>query len=189
MVVKEVCVQEKSMKDSKKKYPVFSLERFYPERWENNTYRIDFEELYRKGFRGVIFDIDNTLVPHGAPATREAIRLFRKLRRIGFKTCLLSNNRKARVAPFAEAVGSDYIENARKPSVKNHRKACEIMGITEDQAVFVGDQLFTDVYGAKKAGIYQILVKPIHPKEEIQIVLKRKLEKIVLDSYTRKKKR
>ena len=63
------------------------------------------------------------------------------------------------------------------------------MGITEDQAVFVGDQLFTDIYGAKKAGIYQILVKPIHPKEEIQIVLKRKLEKIVLDSYTRKKKK
>ena len=35
----------------KRKYGVFSLERFYPERWENNTYRIDFEDLYRKGFR------------------------------------------------------------------------------------------------------------------------------------------
>ena len=61
------------------------------------------------------------------------------------------------------------------------------MGISRDEAVFVGDQLFTDVYGAKRYGIYQILVKPIHPKEEIQIVLKRKLEKIVLSSYAKKK--
>ena len=61
------------------------------------------------------------------------------------------------------------------------------MGISRDEAVFVGDQLFTDVYGAKRSGIYQILVKPIHPKEEIQIVLKRKLEKIVLSSYAKKK--
>ena len=95
---------------NRKKYRLFSLERFYPERVENSTYRIDFEELYRKGYRGVIFDIDNTLVPHGAPATKEAVRFFKKLRRIGFRTCLLSNNRKARVVPFAEAVGSDYIE-------------------------------------------------------------------------------
>ncbi|HIX77164.1 MAG TPA: YqeG family HAD IIIA-type phosphatase [Candidatus Fusicatenibacter merdavium] len=172
---------------NRKKYRLFSFERFYPERIENSTYRIDFEELYRKGYRGVIFDIDNTLVPHGAPATKEAVRFFKKLRRIGFRTCLLSNNRKARVVPFAEAVGSDYIENAHKPSIKNYRKACEKMGVATEEAVFVGDQLFTDVYGAKRAGIYQILVKPIHPKEEIQIVLKRKLEKIVLSSYTREK--
>lgn len=170
-------------------YGIFSLEHFYPDRMENSTYRIDFEKLYRKGYRGVIFDIDNTLVPHGAPATREAVRFFNRLRKIGFQTCLLSNNRKSRVAPFAEAVGSAYIENAHKPSVRNYRKACEVMGISEEKAVFVGDQLFTDVYGAKRAGIYQILVKPIHPKEEIQIVLKRRLEKIVLSSYLKKKDR
>lgn len=166
----------------------FSLERFYPDRLENSTYRIDFEALYRDGYRGVIFDIDNTLVPHGAPATKEAVRFFNRLRKIGFHTCLLSNNRKARVEPFAEKVGSLYIENAHKPSVKNYRKACGLMGVSEEQAVFVGDQLFTDVYGAKKAGIYHILVRPIHPKEEIQIVLKRRLEKIVLSSWEKSQK-
>lgn len=87
---------------------------------------------------------------------------------------------------FAEAVGSAYIANAHKPSTGNYLKACEVMGISRDEAVFVGDQLFTDVYGAKRSGIYQILVKPIHPKEEIQIVLKRKLEKIVLSSYAKR---
>ena len=163
------------------------FDSFFPDEYVASTYVIPFEKLYEEGYRGVIFDIDNTLVPHGAPATKEAVRFFKKLRRIGFRTCLLSNNRKARVVPFAEAVGSDYIENAHKPSIKNYRKACEKMGVATEEAVFVGDQLFTDVYGAKRAGIYQILVKPIHPKEEIQIVLKRKLEKIVLSSYTREK--
>ena len=61
------------------------------------------------------------------------------------------------------------------------------MGSTPQTTIFVGDQLFTDVYGANRAGIYSILVKPIHPKEEIQIVLKRYLEAIVLHFYQRQK--
>ena len=59
----------------------------------------------------------------------------------------------------------------------------ELLGCTPKNCLFVGDQLFTDVWGAKKAGMHTILVKPIHPKEEIQIVLKRRLEKIVLYFY------
>ena len=63
------------------------------------------------------------------------------------------------------------------------------MGTDEASTVFVGDQLFTDVYGAKRSGIYSILVKPIHPKEEIQIVLKRRLERIVLHFYKKSLKK
>lgn len=72
---------------------------------------------------------------------------------------------------------------------KNYLKAMEEMGTTTENTLFVGDQIFTDVYGANRAGIHTILVKPIHPKEEIQIVLKRYLEKIVLFFYTRKRKK
>ena len=151
------------------------MRMFYPDRREKSAYTIDYADLYRKGYRGVIFDIDNTLVPHGAPATKEAAAFFASLRETGFSTCLLSNNQKPRVAPFADAVGSIYIENAHKPSVKNYQEACRRMGIKEEQAVFVGDQLFTDVYGAKRTGLYNILTEPINPKEEIQIVLKRYL--------------
>jgi predicted HAD superfamily phosphohydrolase YqeG len=57
------------------------------------------------------------------------------------------------------------------------------MGTRIDNTVFVGDQLFTDVFGANRIGMMTYLVKPIHPKEEIQIVLKRKLERIVLYYY------
>ena len=87
------------------------------------------------------------------------------------------------MAPFADEIQAGYIENAHKPSVKNYRKAMELLGTDTGNTIFIGDQLFTDVYGAKRAGIRNILVKPIHPKEEIQIVLKRYLEKIVLHFY------
>lgn len=159
------------------------FERFYPDQIMDSTYDIPFEKLYGQGIRGAIFDVDNTLVPHGEPADERAVALFERLRAIGIHTCLLSNNKEPRVASFAAQVKSDYIYKADKPSRKNYRRAMEIMGTDAGSTVFVGDQLFTDVYGAKRTGINNILVKPIHPKEEIQIVLKRYLEAVVLHFY------
>ena len=155
----------------------------------DSTYEIDFDALYREGYRGIIFDIDNTLVPHGAPADERARKLFEKLRGIGFRYCFVSNNQKPRVEPFAKAVEGNFIENAHKPAVKNYKKACQVIGIDLDRTIFIGDQLFTDIYGANRTGIRTIMVRYIHPKEEIQIVLKRKLEKIVLFFYRRYQKR
>jgi len=162
---------------------------FYPDEDYESTYVIDFEKFYKEGYRGIIFDIDNTLVPHGAPADRKSMELFRTLRVIGFKTILLSNNKEPRVKTFKDKVGGGYIFKANKPSVKNYKKAMDIMGTTKNTTLFVGDQLFTDIWGAKRAGIRSLLVKPIHPKEEIQIVLKRQLERIVLFFYRRKVRR
>src|SRR5699024_12325217 len=69
--------------------------------------------------------------------------------------------------PFPTRRSSDlYINNANKPSTKNYIRAMELMGTDRSNTVFVGDQLFTDVWGAKRTGIRSILVKPIHPKEE-----------------------
>lgn len=164
------------------------FERFFPDDYMASTYKIPFEQLYEKGYRGVIFDIDNTLVPHGAPADERAKKLFQRLEKIGFVTCLISNNREARVKMFNQEIGTNYIYNAHKPFTKNYIKAMKIMGTDRTNTVFVGDQLFTDVWGAKRAGIYNILVKPVHPKEEIQIVLKRRLEQIVLHFYKKRLK-
>lgn len=163
------------------------LERFYPDEYLDSAYAIDYEALYEQGYRGVIFDIDNTLVPHGAPADPRSVALFARLRRIGFQSLLLSNNKEPRVKMFNDEVGSRYICKAGKPAVKNYVRAMEMMGTAAETTMFVGDQLFTDVWGAKKAGIRTWLVKPIHPKEEIQIVLKRRLERIVLFFYERSK--
>ena len=161
------------------------LKCFYPDMSLDSTYEIDFEKFYREGYRGVIFDVDNTLVPHDAPADERARALFARLRALGYRSCLLSNNKEPRVKLFAEAVGSRYIFKAGKPSVRGYEAAMEKMGTTREDTLFVGDQLFTDVYGANRTGLRSILVKPIHPKEEIQIVLKRYLERIVLYFYRR----
>ncbi len=164
------------------------FETFFPDDFVASTYVIPFEKLYEEGYRGLIFDIDNTLVPHGAPADERAKKLFTRLKEIGFDCCLLSNNQESRVQMFNEEIQVHYIYDAHKPSVKNYQKAMELMGTDLHSTIFIGDQLFTDVWGAKRAGIRTILVKPIHPKEEIQIVLKRQLEKIVLYFYMRKKR-
>ena len=163
-------------------------ERFYPKEWVESTYEIDFEKLYGQGYRGILFDIDNTLVPHGAPADDRSIALFRRLKELGYGIMLLSNNKEPRVKMFNDAVGAEYIHKAGKPGVANYYKAMERLHTSKQNTLFIGDQLFTDIWGAKKAGIRTFLVKPIHPKEEIQIVLKRYLEKIVLHFYQRQKK-
>lgn len=165
------------------------LEMLYPGEYLDSTYEIDFEGLSAEGYRGLIFDIDNTLVPHGAPADERAIRLFGRLKELGYQCCLLSNNQLPRVEMFNKDVHVHYIENAHKPSVKNYKKAMKLMNTDEKNTIFIGDQIFTDIYGANRTGIRTILVKPIHPKEEIQIVLKRYLEKIVLFFYRRKKQK
>ena len=95
---------------------------------------------------------------------------------------------------FCEAVGGKYyVYKANKPSIKGYETAMKLMGTDKKNTFFVGDQLFTDVYGANRTGIHSILVirnilvKPLNPKEEIQIVIKRYFEKIVLWQYRKKK--
>ena len=164
------------------------FDMFFPDRYVASTYVIDFDKLYGEGYRGLIFDIDNTLVPHGAPADARAVALFDRLKAIGFKCCLISNNQEPRVKMFNRDIQVFYIHDAHKPATKNYKKAMEMMGTDISNTLFVGDQLFTDIWGARRAGISNVLVKPIYPKEEIQIVLKRYLEKIVLYFYRRSKK-
>ena len=164
------------------------VERFYPDEYLDSTYCIDFDKLAQEGYRGVLFDIDNTLVEHGFPADERAIRLFERLKSIGFKITLLSNNKEARVKMFNDSVNVNYIHKAGKPLKKGYTKAMNMMGTDLSSTLFIGDQLFTDIFGAKLCNMKNILVKPIDPHEEIQIVLKRKLEAIVLFFYLRRKK-
>lgn len=161
------------------------LQAFYPAQYLDSAYQIDFARLYQEGYRGVIFDIDNTLVPHGAPADARAQALFLHLKKLGYQCCLLSNNKEPRVQMFNEKIKVKYIFKAHKPRTANYKKAMRLMHTDTGNTLFVGDQLFTDIWGANLAGIRTVLVKPINPKEEVQIRLKRYPEKIVLFFYQR----
>ncbi len=161
---------------------------FYPDEYVDSAYDIDYEDLYAQGIRGLIFDIDNTLVMHDYPPDKRSIELLRRLDGMGFKLLFLSNNKESRVKSFRDGSVQNgmYIYKAGKPGRRGYEKAMEMMGTGKDTTVFIGDQLFTDLWGAKRSGIRNILVRPIDPHEEIQIVLKRILERIVLSSYARK---
>lgn len=155
----------------------------FPSEDYDSAYDIDFYGYYQKGYRGILFDVDNTLVEHDQPVTIRAIELFEQLKEIGFKTCIISNNKEYRVKPLADALESDYVYNAGKPSPKGYIEGINRMETTKNTTLFVGDQIFTDILGANKAGIHSILVKPIAKHEEIQIILKRRLEYFILKKY------
>lgn len=160
--------------------------KFYPTKWVNSIYTdVDFQKLYDKGYRGIISDIDNTLVEHDADASEEAINLCNTLRDIGFEICVMSNNDEERVNRFNKDIKAFSIYNAKKPLGISYFKAMDLMGTNKKNTIFLGDQIFTDILGANNVGIKSILVDPISPKEEIQIIIKRFFEKIVLYFYKR----
>ena len=162
------------------------LNKLYPDTYLDSIDDIDFEMYYKKGIRGIVSDIDNTLVPHGAPADEHIIKVFEKIHGMGIDTCLISNNKKLRVEPFAKAVNSKFIYDAHKPSRESYKKAMELMISDKESTLFIGDQIFTDIWGANRTGIETVMLKQIDKKEEIQIILKRIPEKLILWLWKRK---
>lgn len=164
------------------------LKLFYPYEYVESVFSIDYNKIYDKGYKGVIFDIDNTLVHHGDDSTKEIDSLFQNLHKIGLKTLLLSNNNEKRIKRFIKNIETLYICDADKPNTINYLKALEMMNIKKDEAIYIGDQIFTDIVGANKSGIPNILVKFIRFENETKIGKRRQLENILLRFYKRNKK-
>lgn len=162
------------------------FECFYPDEYAESAYLLDLDQYRQKGYRALILDVDNTLVEHGAPHNEKAVAFFDNARNLGFSTCIISNNNDARIRPFAEGVGSQYVAKAGKPKKTGYLKAMELMNSSRQDTMFIGDQIFTDVWGAKRAGIYCVLVHYIKYDTELQIKLKRLGERIVLYFYQKK---
>ena len=130
----------------------------FPFEYVDSVFSIDYEKLVQKGYKGIIFDIDMTLVPHGADSTKEIDELFKTIHSAGLKTLLLTNNSEERVKRFIKNIDTLYLCDADKPDVKGYLQAVEMLGIQKNETVFVGDQIFIDIYGANRCGIASILV-------------------------------
>ncbi|MGX6979763.1 YqeG family HAD IIIA-type phosphatase [Vagococcus elongatus] len=163
------------------------LKQFYPYEYVESVFMIDYEKLYTMGYRGVIFDIDNTLVHHGEDSTKEVDELFRVIHQTGLKTMLLSNNCDERIESFIKNIDSPFISDADKPNVMNYLKALDMLDIKIEEAVMIGDQVFTDILGANKCGMDNILVKYLRYEDEKKIGIKRNIEKFILHSYNWRK--
>jgi uncharacterized protein len=158
------------------------LKKLIPHKSVSNVYEIDLEALWNSGVRGVITDLDNTLVGAKDPlATPRLIDWLKKVRDRGFQIVIVSNNNRTRVAKFADPLGIPYIYSARKPLNRAFKRAMEMMNISEKQTVVVGDQMLTDVLGGNRLGMYTIMVLPVAPKDEgFMTKINRRLEKLAV---------
>ncbi len=162
------------------------LERLYPDLIVDKIQDIDLKILERKKIKGLILDIDNTLVPqHMKEANESAVSWIESVKTAGFKTCIVSNASEKRVVKFNENLKVLAIHRASKPGTKAFLKAARLMDIKINEIAVIGDQIFTDVYGGNKAGAFTILVKPIDKKEFFFVRFKRFFEKPILRSYRR----
>lgn len=152
-----------------------------PAEWHSSIHAIDLQALKGRGIRGVIVDLDNTLVawryPRPTPAVQEWLA---RVRSEGLKVCIVSNGGSRRVAAFAREAGVPYIGRAAKPRGRGFREALELLGTRPGETAVVGDQIFTDVLGGNRLGLYTILVKPVSRREFIGTRLVRRVERLVL---------
>ena len=143
---------------------------------------IDLEQLYAQGFRGIVTDLDNTLVSQKTPDATEACKSFiARARAIGYNIVILSNNGPRRVGHFAEPLDLPFICRARKPRPGAFRLALRKLGIAPSQALMLGDQTMTDILGGNRAGLYTVLVRPVARNEEgLPTKINRFMERIVI---------
>ncbi|MGZ4122985.1 MAG: YqeG family HAD IIIA-type phosphatase [Tumebacillaceae bacterium] len=158
------------------------MSRLIPSLSVDSVYDIDLDQLQARGVKGIITDLDNTLVRWDEPnATPELIVWLDHVRDTrGIKVCIVSNNNSQRVEKFAKPLDIPFIGKAQKPKRSPFLRALDVLGTKPEETVVIGDQLFTDVLGGNRMGMYTILVVPIGEKEFIGTKVLRMMERIAL---------
>lgn len=141
--------------------------------------QLDVERLRRLGIDSLLLDVDCTLKPYRSDAPEaEVAGWLETLRREGIGLCLVSNGRAGRLQPLADRLEVPLVPMALKPLARGLRRAIAQTGFDPRRTAMVGDQLFADVMAGRAAGLFTILVDPIHPEQEPLITrLKRPLER------------
>lgn len=163
------------------------LKKFLPDEHVESIFEIEPEKLKSLGIKGVITDLDNTLVEWNRPdATPELLKWFERMREHGIFITIVSNNTEKRVKHFSDPVKLPFIYNARKPMTKAFRRAMRDMNLKKDEIVIVGDQILTDVFGGNRLGVHTILVVPVARNDSWTTKLNRKMEQYLLAWMKRK---
>jgi len=163
------------------------LKKFLPNEHVKSIFEIDPTQLKNKGIKGIITDLDNTLVEWDRPlATPEITQWFKKMKESGIDVVIVSNNNERRVKTFAEPLGITFIHQARKPIGKAFQQAIKKMNIKKEEAVVVGDQLLTDIFGGNLSGFHTILVVPVAQTDGFFTRINRKIERRILNWFRRK---
>ncbi|GHU37218.1 hypothetical protein FACS1894105_08920 [Clostridia bacterium] len=167
------------------------FKRYLPHYLYDSVSEVDYASLRESGIKALIFDIDNTLVSYKTLSAPPGVtRFLRKLRSDGFSVGFVSNNKHERVDVFTKGLGGEFYSHAkaRKPSAKAIRKVIHAMGVTPSETALIGDQFFTDVIAARRAGLTAILVNPIESSETLFFKFKRMAERPFLYKIRKKRK-
>lgn len=163
------------------------LDLFLPNEHVKSIFEIEPGKLKERGIKGIITDLDNTLVEWDRPeATPKIIDWFQKMKDNGIIITIVSNNNKERVKQFSGPLGIQYIYEARKPMGRAFRKAVKDMKIKKEEVVVIGDQLMTDVLGGNRSGLHTILVVPVAQSDGFFTKINRRIERTILNIMKRK---
>jgi len=160
------------------------MARLKPDYYVDTVYDIPYTQLWESGIRGLIFDIDNTIAPYEEhEPNAKTVALIKRLQRMGFSICLLTNNTKKRLACFDAPLGISGFAGALKPLGRGVRKCMKKMNVKPRYTAMIGDQLLADVWAGKNARTTTILVKPLTTKDLPLVNIRRRIEKRLLTRY------
>jgi len=156
-----------------------------PAEYHRFVHSIDPAALRARGIVGLIADLDGTLTAWNRPEPApEARHWLERCVAAGLKLVIASNNGRDRVAEFAGKLGVPFLANAGKPGRNAFRRAMALLGTGPAETAVVGDQVFTDVLGGNRMGLYTILVTPLSRQEFFGTrLVSRPLERFVLRYY------
>jgi len=156
----------------------------YPKLYLNSVKEITITILQENNIKGLILDIDNTLIDYDKKMPDGVEEWIKKLKQNEFKLCILSNtNHKEKAESVAKKLNIPYLYFAKKPLKKGFKKAKEILELEEKNIAVVGDQILTDIIGANRSKMFSILVKPIDEKDIWVTKIKRPIEEIIIKRY------
>lgn len=162
--------------------------KIYPNLYLNNIKEITLELLNKNKIKGLILDVDNTLIDYDKNLLEGAKQWCDNLKKNNIKICILSNTNKVKkVEKVAKILDLEYIYFAHKPNKKGFYKAQDLLGLKTEEIATVGDQVFTDVLGGNKVGMFTILTKPIDKRDIVITKIKRPFEKLIIKKYLKNK--
>ena len=163
-----------------------NVEKFKPTYIIQSVEKIPFVLLERDNVKGLIFDVDNTISTMGKGINEECYEWMNEAKKLGYKICILSNSvNLKKVRKIMNDLKIHGLCFAKKPSIKGYKMALDLLELEKKDVIMIGDQLFTDILGANRFGIKSILVKPRSKKEGPFTIIKRPIEKIILNRLKR----
>lgn len=165
------------------------LKYFLPDQHVKSIFDITPESLIEKGVKGIITDLDNTLVEWDRPsATPKLIEWFENMKKNNILVTIVSNNNEERVKAFSDPLVTPYIYRAKKPMTIAFNRAVKEMGLKKDETVVIGDQLLTDVFGGNRGGFHTILVIPVAQTDGLATRFNRAIERRLLNIFRKQGK-